>query len=555
MIKRISSIFVAVVILASCAQKEESKQAKVKAPFVWENANVYFLLTDRFNNGDSTNDINFERIEETGILRGFMGGDFRGIIQKINDGYFTELGVNALWFSPIAEQIHGSVDEGTGVTYGYHGYWAKDWTKIDPNWGTEEEFAELVEVAHSKGIRIVMDVVINHTGPVTAKDPVFDEGWVRTAPKCKYDTYENTVTCTLVENLPDIKTESDTEVDLPQVLLDKWEKEGRLEQEMEELNAFFEETGYPRAPRFYIMKWLTDFVRKYGVDGYRIDTAKHTEESIWGDLYKVAKKAFADWKVANPDKVLDDNEFYTVGEVYNYGISTGRMFDNGGVMVDYYANGMKALINFELKWEADNPYDSIFTKYSNKLANELKGKSVLNYMTSHDDGQPYDKAREKAFRAANVLLLCPGASQLYYGDETNRNLTIEGTVGDATLRSFMNWEDIDLNTIVNQVSTKDLLEHYQKLGKFRADNPSVGAGMHTMLSAEPYVFKRVWSRGDYNNKVVVGLDFSIGEKVLPIADTFENGTILTDYYSGKTVKVKNGMVKLDTDFDIVLLSL
>lgn len=549
-------IAIVLILAASCAPKKtEKSQVIPEAPFAWENANVYFLLTDRFNNGDVNNDINFERTKETGLLRGFMGGDFKGIIEKIEEGYFTDLGVNALWFSPIAEQIHGSVDEGTGSTYGYHGYWACDWTSIEPNWGTEEEFANLVEAAHSKGIRVVMDVVINHTGPVTEKDPVYDADWVRTTPQCTYDNYESTVTCTLVENLPDVKTESDKEVDLPQVLIEKWTKEGRLEQEMEELNAFFAQSGYPRAPRYYIMKWLTDFVRKYGIDGYRIDTAKHTEESIWGDLYKEAVKAFAEWKMANPDKVLDDNEFYSVGEVYNYGISTGRMFDNGGVQVDYYSHGMDALINFELKYDADKSYDSIFTKYSNILNNELKGKSVLNYLTSHDDGQPYDQNREKAIRAANVLLLCPGASQIYYGDETNRNLVVEGTVGDATLRSFMNWESIRTNDVVNGIGADDLLLHYKKLGQFRAKNPSVGAGVHAQITAQPYVFKREWTKGDYINKVVVGLDLPKGKREISVAGVFENGTVLTDAYSGQTVEVKNNKVVIESEFDIVLLSL
>jgi alpha-amylase len=73
-------------------------------------------------------------------LRGFEGGDLRGITDKINEGYFSDLGINAIWFTPIVEQVHGFVDEGTGKTYGYHGYWAKDWTAIDPNFGTRRRF-------------------------------------------------------------------------------------------------------------------------------------------------------------------------------------------------------------------------------------------------------------------------------------------------------------------------------------------------------------------------------------------------------------------------------
>ncbi len=121
-------------------------------------------MTDRFNNGNPDNDVNFNRTEKAAVLRGFEGGDIRGVIQKIDEGYFNKLGINAIWLTPIVEQIHGATDEGTGLTYAFHGYWTKDWTTSDPNFGTEEDLKELVEKAHQNGIRIVLDAVINHTG-------------------------------------------------------------------------------------------------------------------------------------------------------------------------------------------------------------------------------------------------------------------------------------------------------------------------------------------------------------------------------------------------------
>lgn len=249
---------------------ENQKPKTMETPFVWEAANLYFLLTDRFNNGDKTNDISYGRTKETGVLRGFEGGDLKGITQKIEAGYFTDLGgVNAIWMSPIVEQIHGATNEGTGNTYGYHGYWTKDWTNIDANLGNKADLKNLVDAAHKKGIRVLLDAVINHTGPVTEQDPVWPSDWVRTGPQCDYKNYDNTVTCTLVENLPDIKTESNEAVALPPELVKKWKAEGRYEQEVAELDAFFKATGYPRAPRFYIMKWLSDYITDFGIDGYR----------------------------------------------------------------------------------------------------------------------------------------------------------------------------------------------------------------------------------------------------------------------------------------------
>ena len=287
--KKYIYVVLLLLVIMGCKEKEgldTNESPKNETPFVWGGANLYFLLTDRFNNVDTSNDLNFERTDETAVLRGFKGGDIKGITAKINEGYFTDLGINAIWMTPLVEQIHGSTDEGTGVTYGFHGYWARDWTALDPNFGTMKDLQELVQIAHNKGIRIVLDAVINHIGPVTEIDSVWPEDWVRLSPNCTYETYETAVTCTLVENLPDIKTESNEEVELPKYLVDKWKSEGRHDQEIKELNAFFKRTGYPRAPRFYIIKWLTDYIKEFGIDGYRADTVRHIEESVWLEFQK-----------------------------------------------------------------------------------------------------------------------------------------------------------------------------------------------------------------------------------------------------------------------------
>ena len=118
-----------ILLFTGCKQNEKGsdiKDSKPEIPFFWENANLYFLLTDRFNNADETNDLNFDRTLETAPMRGFQGGDIKGITAKIKEGYFNDLGINAIWFTPVVEQIHGGTDEGTGFTYAFHGYWAKD---------------------------------------------------------------------------------------------------------------------------------------------------------------------------------------------------------------------------------------------------------------------------------------------------------------------------------------------------------------------------------------------------------------------------------------------
>jgi alpha-amylase len=551
------SITISIIFFTIFACKEVQKNDIViinpskENPFIWEGANLYFLLTDRFNNADTTNDLNFGRTDETAVLRGFKGGDIKGITQKINEGYFTDLGINAIWMTPLVEQIHGSTDEGTGVTYGFHGYWTKDWTALDPNFGTPDDLKELVVTAHNNGIRIVMDAVINHTGPVTPIDTVWPEDWVRTSPNCTYESYETAITCTLVENLPDILTESNEEVELPPYLVEKWKSEGRYEQEMKELDAFFERTGYPRAPRFYIIKWLTDYIKDYGIDGYRADTVRHIEESVWLEFKQECEYSFNLWKNNNTEKVLDDNSFYLVGEVYGYEIiKNGTEFDFGDKKVDYYAHGFNSMINFEFKGNAKDSYEEIFSRYSNALHGDLKGKEILNYVSSHDDSYPFDRQRERPFESATKLLLSPGTSQVYYGDEVARTLIVEGTNGDATLRSIMDWDSIS-----KDAESKAILEHWQKLGKFRRDHPAIGAGVHQMISKSPYVFSRVLQRENISDAVIIGLDLPIGEKEINVSSVFKNGDALFDKYSNNATEVKDGKVIISTEFNIALLEL
>jgi len=519
--------------------------------FEWSNATVYFLLTDRFHNANPANDLAYGRKADAAVMRGYMGGDLAGVTAKIKEGYFNKLGVDAIWITPPVEQNHASTDEGTGVSYGFHGYWAKDFTSVDANLGTEADVRELVDTAHKHGLRVLLDVVMNHTGPVTEADPAWPEEWVRLDPVCTYKDTPTTVDCTLVKNLPDVRTDSNANVALPPSLVEKWKKEGRYEREVKELDAFFKRTGYPRAPRYYIMKWHADWVRKYGFDGFRGDTAKHTEPGVWKDLKKVASAAYEDWKKANPKKRLGNDKFFMTAEVYNYSITHARKFGmGGGKYVDFFSNGFDSLINFSTASDAARGYEHLFGTYAKVLNGPLKGYSVLNYISSHDDSAPFDPLREKPFESATKLMLAPGAAQIYYGDETARLLKVDGARGDATLRSFMNWEDVDGNAQRPGYRVQEVLKHWSLLGQFRKAHPAVGAGVHKQLQKSPYTFSRTYKQ----DRVVVALDLPIRQAVaIKVGGVFKNGEKVRDYYSGKSAVVKNGMVRFDAGNELVLI--
>jgi alpha-amylase len=550
-------------LLAACARGTPDSKARGQATQTgtsagptaaearfWNSATIYFLLTDRFANGDSANDRALGRARDGAPYRSFEGGDLAGVRQKLEAGYFDSLGVSALWLTPFVEQIHGSVDEGTGKTYGYHGYWARDWTAVDPALGTRDELRALVDAAHRRGIRVLMDAVINHPGPVTPVDPAWPDDWVRTTPQCKYADYASTTDCTLVPTLPDVRTDRDAAVELPLALIEKWRGEGRLDAEQASLDTFFTRTGYPRAPRFYIIKWLTDWVRELGFDGYRLDTAKHFGERVSAELKHEAELAFADWKRAHPSQVLDSLGFYMVGEVYGYAPNQGRAYDFGDRKVDYFTFGYDALINFGFKSDATAPVDTLFTRYAAALNDgALKGVALLNYVSSHDDGGPYDLERKDPLGAGTRLLLAPGGAQIYYGDELARPLVIPGANGDANLRSPMNWADLQ-----GGGAATGILTHWRKLGRFRHLHPAVGAGVHRMLQASPYMFSRSLEVDGISDKVVVALDQPAGAKTIPLFGAFADGAELEDGYSGVRGRVRNGRLMLTTPFTLVLLS-
>ena len=527
-----------------------------RKPFLWDNATVYFLLTDRFNNAYVGNDLAYGRKADAGPLRGFMGGDLAGITSKINEGYFDSLGVSAIWVSPPVEQIHEGTDEGTGKSYGFHGYWAADFTAVDANLGTENDFRNFVEAAHAHGIRVLLDVVMNQTGPVTETDYVWPDDWVRTGPQCTYKDAKTTIECTLVKNLPDFRTDSDTPVELPENLAAKWQREGRFEREVKELDEFFARTGYPRAPRYYLMKWHSDWVRKFGVDGFRADTVKHVEASVWKELGTVASAAFEDWKRANPDQKLGDDKFYMTAEVYNYNIAHGQVFDlGGGQSANYYQSGFHSMINFGMVHDAEKDYESLFSSYSKQLhGGALDGYSVLNYLDSHDYDKPFDASRNKPFESANKLLLAPGAAQIYYGDETARKLDVAEAVGDAKLRSFMNWNELEQNVARDGYKIADVRAHWARIGLFRKAHVAVGAGVHQQLQAKPYIFKRTYDNGGLQDKVVVALDLPTDKPAsIDLHGVFANGQKVKDYYSGKSAVVKGGSVTFGTRNAVVLI--
>ncbi|MFK7937496.1 MAG: alpha-amylase family glycosyl hydrolase, partial [Saprospiraceae bacterium] len=525
--------------------------------FTWDNATVYFVLTDRFNDANSSNNNSYGRT--TDPVGGFLGGDLQGLTTKINDGYFDDLGVNAIWLTAPYEQIHGAVpgywsEAGypSDSHYAYHGYYALDFTEVDANMGTTNDMQTFVDAAHNHGIRVIMDIVLNHVGYETTVDanefgfgPLGDpwqvpnngldannSGWCNwwtdsngNAWLRKGDTASDycATACggsdleLCLAGLPDIRTEMTTDVGLPKILQTKWDN-NKETQEINELNTFFNGNNLPRTPANHIVKWLTDWVRDYGIDGFRIDTYKHVETSVWGTLKDEAQVAFNDWKAANPTKKLNDDDFWMVGELFGAG---------PGKNTDAINNGKTdALINFDFQGVPNNmsSLDNVYANYASIAADPEW--NFLSYVSSHDkDLFPRAGLQD----AGTALLMAPGGVQIFYGDETRRPRGTSNSDQDS--RSFMNWNSID----------QGLLTHWQKLGQFRNNHNSIGGGDHQKLADNPYTFHRSLFAADQQDQAVVVIGAS-GSTTVNVGSVFPDGTELRDFYTGTVASVSGGNV-------------
>lgn len=551
----------------------------------WDNASVYFVLTDRFYNGNLNNDTSYGREKGSPSVAAdagkFFGGDIKGLTEKLD--YLDELGINAIWISCPYEQIHGWCVGGSKEFkhYPYHGYYALDYTNIDANIGTVDEFKTFVDTAHSKGIRVIMDVVMNHPGYNTIEDAshlypsVLKSGyqnaslityhnyidykshgwdawwnstWIRAGLCSHYSEGSGDLTGSCGGSLPDFRTESDFSVELPAFLQLKHSEEMSEYYPTEgyEVVKFEEKAGY--TARDYIIYWLSSWVRKFGIDGFRCDTAKHVEKEAWYQLKVACVQALRDWKSENPTKVISDSgDFWMTGEHFGHVVAKDSYYTDGG---------FNSMINFDFRKKAAEALaaipsiDSVYSSYANAI-NSDSNFNVLSYISSHDTGSQdakglfygsyaTDATSQKV--AGSLLAMCPGAIQLYYGDEAGRKDSVLNITGDKDQknRSQMPWgEDID----------NDIKNHWSKVLNFRKKHVAIGSGSHNKLSvSNGYAFSRIKD----SDKVIVVLDANKGTLEIDVSSLgFDN--VRDAYSNGTPIPVVNGKATFEVGTEGILL--
>ena len=526
--------------------------------FEWGNATVYFVITDRFCNGDSTNDVNYGRIVDYGSEQlnaaTFHGGDFKGMLQKAKEGYFTNLGVDVVWMTDVYEQIHGWMTGSGAINdfphYGYHGYYPLDYTQIDKNYGTVEEFRELVNTLHSQGIRVMLGANLNDPGYPTLLDAVqygfaetglteqeaaqhlrewsfdnffanrhkwngwYDYGWVR-MPDENWDE-NNPLEATLF-GMPDFKDESNEPVKIPDFFKRKWKQEGKANDAWVNPSARNLRKDCKWYPMQYVIAWIASWVEEFGIDGFRCDIVENVNLYRWKELNDACNAALEKWRAAHPEDVASTwtDKFYMTGD-----------FDCASIdyKPQYAAAGFASMVNFYFPKQGD--LDGIVYTW----------QAYADSVAAHADWHPFSYLNNSYHRDANMenmidcattLLLAPGVAQIFYGDESGRKLSDArfNVDSDHAFRSDMDWNEVDNN----------LLKHFQRIGKIRRENTVIGIGRQRTIDTHTCV------RYNEKDKLVIRVEPIEGQEI-SLGGEFVEGEKVIELYTGQTSIVNNGTV-------------
>jgi len=472
-----------------------TERVKKAGDFDWDEAVIYFTVTDRFFDGDAgNNDAYGVGDYNTGKKGGssYHGGDFAGLNQKLD--YLKDLGVNTIWITPIVENITKDQhdNETDTATYGYHGYWASDFTKLNKHLGTEEQFKALLEAAHSKGMKIMVDVVLNHAGYET-------EGY-----------FNNILRDADGKPISMIRDDSNTIGGD-----DKYDS-------LSDLPDFVTEN---KAVTDQLVAWQTGWMSNYSIDYYRVDTVKHVETTTWAAFKNSLTKV-------NPD-------FKMIGEYSGAGYA-----NNAG---ELGTGTMDALLDFDFNDFAQKFVTGNISSVENSLQ---KRNSAINntatmgsFLSSHDEDTLQYKlvseskiSEEEAYNlmkvAATLQITAKGQPVIYYGEEIG-----QGGANNWPLQT--NRRDFDWTELEKQkADSSSIYNHYKTMIAIRNAYTDVFArGNRSTVAASDAEGYEVISRSYGTDTLYVGMNVKETAKEVVIPVIAKAGTILTNLYDGKNYTV------------------
>jgi glycosidase/GH15 family glucan-1,4-alpha-glucosidase len=494
--------------------------------FSWDGTLLYMIMADRFRNGEPSND---GTSPDASPGAGWAGGDLQGITAALEDGSITDLGVGALWISPFnvnPANTYLAADEVHRVA-GYHGYWPTSPRDVDPRLGGPEALRAMVAAAHARGVRVLMDFVVNHVHedhPYYSEHPDwFSAGCLCGSSGC--DWTERRLDCLFRPYMPDVN----------------WRVPAAQEQFLSDALA-----------------WMED----YDLDGFRVDAVKHVDSSAVTDLSVRVRERFETagtpvflmgetamgWdssagpteggNVGNYDTISQyigehalDGQFdfplYYAGALQFLGDTPGR----GMLHIDYWTRASQ--------WRY--PAGAIMTPYlgSHDTSRFLSlqsdpgraGNQWDNYPSTPTTSEPYDRM----YLAFGWLMALPGAPLLYYGDE-------HGEPGGA---------DPDNRRVMRSTAELTPLEVAQRarvsaLGRARAALPGLRSHAYRPLLVTDDLW--VVARGEGVDLVVVALNRGAGAQTITVPvplEVAEEGRALVDALEpGTSLSVRRAALTL-----------
>jgi glycosidase len=323
----------------------------------WKDEIIYFVMVDRFADGDPSNN---EGVDLENPLA-FHGGDLKGLTNRLD--YIADLGATAIWLTPVNQQ-GPSIEVAEGTFQPHHGYWADDFNAIDPRYGTEYDLRALVEAAHARGIKVLLDVVYNHVG-YNATWTKTRPHWLRQGAECGGDA----ITLCLA-GLPDLKTE-----------------------------------------RFDVRSAILDahigLAERTGVDGFRLDTYKHIDPDFWAAHRVVTRLRLGE-------------DFFLLGEIWDG--------DKYLAKAPFEADTLDGIFDFTFRDHVQKMLTGIedperFARYFTNR-HDIEGDKVLApFLSNHDMPMLLAMMRgdtAKLRQAFALLMFAEGPPVISWGEEQGR---------------------------------------------------------------------------------------------------------------------------------------
>ena len=486
---------------------------------------LYMLMPDRFANGNPKNDV-IKGMEDQLCNRNEPslrhGGDLEGLRQHLD--YFTDLGVTALWLTPVLENDRPA-DGGKHSTY--HGYATTDYYRVDPRFGTNEEYKALVDECHKKGLKVVMDMIFNHCGDYHpwAKHTRIDENGktIKDYPSKDWFNSPNYGLQTSYKLTPVLDPYA-SKVDMKETV------DGWFVPSMPDLNQ--------RNP--HVIKYLIQnsiwWIETVGIDGIRMDTYPYADRQAMADWMKVLNKEYPN--------------FNTVGETWVTEPAYTAAWQKDSKLSDINSN-LKTVMDFaffDCLSQAKNEETDDWWKGWNRIYNSLcydylytDPSSVMAFIENHDTDRYLGNGKDStALKQAYALLLTmKRIPQLYYGTEILMNGTKTETDGNVRQDFPGGFPGDKVNKFTREGRTKAenaMFDWTSRLLHWRQNNDVIINGSQTQFIPQHGVY--VLAR-QHNGKTV--LTILNGKKadnqvdVARYAEVIGSHTTATDVLTGATV--------------------